>query len=210
MTTETLPALLERRHGIAPRTTLLAAAGIVAVIVIAALLLRDPLNGKAQLVHRSAPVFNLLYKPPVRRVAARPGELERLQARRGPLRATTTVTRLRLPAYRGYLAGVLPVFADNAARRLARRYPRFHLTGDTRARVHTSPGYELDFTFAEGGRLGFGTDLFVVPDKPGERDGVVLSYRLTKPPGRQPKPRRKAAKTMRSAFRSFEFGPDRF
>jgi hypothetical protein len=210
MTAESLPALLERRHGIAPRTTLVGVAVAIAVIVVAVLVVRDPLGGKTQVVHRKDPVFNLLSKAPVHRVAPGPGELLRLSAHRGPLRATTTVTRLRLPPYRGFLAGALPVFADNAARRLARRYPHFHLTGDTRARVHTAPGYELDFTFATSGRLGFGTELFVVPDKPGERDGVVLSYRLTKPPGRQPRPRRRAAKAMRSALRSFEFGPDRF
>ena len=68
----------------------------------------------------------------------------------------------------------------------------------------------MSFTFTTPTGIGEGTDLYVVPDEPDVRDGVVLSYRLTKLRGRQPRRLRKAAKLMRSALRSFEFGPDRF
>lgn len=174
--------------------------------------IRDPFDGATQVVHRGDPVFNVLYKDSViRPVEPRPGELLRLRAKRGRLLATTTVRRLRLPAYEGDVAGLLPVFADGHARRLSQRYRGFAQTVDTRARVHTAPGYEVGFTFTTPRGVGEGTDLLVMPfDEERPRDGVVLSYRLTKPDGRQRRRLRKAAQAMRSALRSFEFGPDRF
>lgn len=190
---------------------IVAAAVAVAGVLVYLAFLRDPFDGNAQALHRARPVFNVLYKAPViRRVAPRPGELLRLRAHRGKLLTTTTVRRLRLPPYRGDVAGLLPVFADARARELAKRYPGFDQTVDTRARVHTSPGYEIGFTFRSPKGYGEGTDLLVLPDEPGIRDGVVLSYRLTKATGRQPRRLRQAAKLMRSALRSFEFGADRF
>lgn len=193
------------------RRAVIAAAVTLAGVLVWLAFVRDPFDGNEQVVHRSKPVFNVLYKDPVvRTVAPRSGELLRLRSRRGALLATTTVRRLRLPAYEGDVAGLLPVFADAHARALAARYPGFRQTVDTRARVHTSPGYEVGFTFASPKGYGEGTDLLVLPDEPSARDGVLLSYRLTKPDGRQPRRLRKAAKAMRSALRSFEFGPDRF
>ncbi len=189
-------------------------AGVVSVVgvVVWFAFVRDPFDGNTQVVHRGKPVFNVLYKDPIiRSVEPRPGELLRLRAKRGPLLTTTTVRRMHLPAYRGDVAGLLPVFADARARALAQRYRGFEQIVDTRARVHTAPGYEVGFTFKTPAGIGEGTDLLVVPfDSEQPREGVILSYRLTKLPGRQPRRLRKAAKAMRSAFRSFEFGPDRF
>ncbi len=194
------------------RRVLIAAALVVAGVLVYALLIRDPLDGNAQALHKGRPVFNVLYQDDIiQRVRPEPGELLRLRVRRGPLLATATVRRLHLPAYQGDVAGFLPVFADGRARGLAQRYTGFHQDVDTRARVHTAPGYEIGFTFTTPTGIGAGTDLLVMPfDETHPRDGVVLSYRLTKPSGRQPRRLRKAAKAMRSALRSFEFGPDRF
>jgi hypothetical protein len=192
------------------RRAIVAGALVVAGVLVYLAFLRDPFDGNTQVLHRAKPVFNVLYNDDViRKVKPRAGELLRLRARRGALLTTTTVRRLRLPAYQGLVSGALPVFADAHARALAQRYDGFALTVDTRARVHTSPGYELGFTFTTPTGIGEGTDLLVVP-KDTSRDGVILSYRLTKPSGRQPRRLRKAAKAMRSALRSFEFGPDRF
>jgi len=209
---ESLPTILERRRGIAPRRTLAAVgAGLVLAGLVYLLVLRDPLDGKIQYVHAGAPVFNVLLTPEVvRRVPPRAGELLRLQAGRGPVQATTTVRRLRLPAYRGDVAGLLPVLADAHARRLARTVPGFRLRADGKARVNTAPGYQVGFSFASPAGKGEGIDVLVVPpETPGVRDGVILSYRATRPK-RRIRPRlRAAAKAMRLAFRSFEFGPDR-
>lgn len=187
------------------------AAAVVAVGVAGWLVLRDPLDGLTQAEHRGRPAFTVLYdRELMRPVATRPGELLRLRARRGPLVTTTVVRRLRLPPYAGDVSGLLPVQADGVARALGRRHPGFRLTADTRARVHGAPGYEVSFTWTAPRGVGAGTDLLLVPpDAVRPRDGVVLSYRLTKPAGRQPLRRRRTAKAMRSALRSFQFGLER-
>lgn len=210
---ESLPALIERRRGIAQRTTLAAVAAVLAAAVLVYwLVLRDPLDGKDQYVRTRAPVFNVLLTPGiVHRVRPRPGELLRLRARRGPVLATATVRRLRLPAYRGDVAGLLPVFTDAYTRRLAAATPGFHLLADGKARVHTAPGYQVGFGFTSQAGAGQGIDILTVPPElPGVRDGVILSYREIRPPGRIRPRLRAVLKAMRSAFRSFEFGPDRF
>ena len=105
---ETLPQLLRRRYGIPERRSWLGAGVVVVLLVVAFLLVHDPLDGKAQLVHRSAPVFNTLYTPgAVRPAKPRAGELQRYVGRRGPLRVEVAVRRLRLPPYQGDLAGAL-------------------------------------------------------------------------------------------------------
>lgn len=195
------------------RRRALIAAGLALIgVVVYLAFIRDPLDGNAQVVRRGSPAFNVLYRRDlIQRVRPRPGELLRLRARRGPLLTTTTIRRLRIPDYKGDVAGLLPVFADARARQLAKRFDGFRQTADNRARVHTAPGYEVGFTFTTPTGIGEGTDLLVMPfDEKHPRDGVILSYRLTKSSGRQPKARRQTAKAMRSAFRSFEFGPDRF
>ncbi len=194
------------------RRAIIAGAVLIVGALVYLVFIRDPLDGNAQVVRAKAPAFNVLYKDDIiRKVKARPGELLRLKAKRGPLLATTTIRRLRIPDYRGDVAGLLPVYADGHARGLAGRYDGFRQTVDGRARVHTAPGYEIGFTFTTPDGIGEGTDLLVMPfDEEHPRDGVLLSYRLTKPDGRQPRRLRKAAKAMRSAFRSFEFGTDRF
>jgi len=184
----------------------------VAAGAVYALVIRDPLGGKALYVHRADPAFNLLYNPRlVERVDPRAGELLRLRAHRGRLFAAATVERLRLPSYRGDVAGLLPVLAENRARRLAAELESLRLTADGRARVRTAPGYLLAYRFGSRRRPREGIDLVLVaPDEPGTRDAVLLRFRLVKPAGRQPRRRRLAARATRSALRSFEFGSDRF
>ncbi len=208
---ETLPALLERRRGIRQRTTRLAVAAILVVAgLVYLLVIYDPLDGNTQVVHRSAPVFNVLYAPGIiRPVAPGPGELLRLRAHRRDLDLAVTVRPLRLPAYRGDVAGVLPVFTDGRARQLARSLPNFEVLTDGRTRVHTAPGYQVGFRYGSARRPGVGVDILAVPpETPGARDGVLLSFR--KVGGRGRPGDRVAAKAMRSAFASFEFGPDHF
>src|SRR4051812_21600710 len=93
---ETLPVLLRRRFGISERRTLVGYAVLVGLLVLTVLLLRDPLGGRTQLVHRSQPVFNTLYlKDRVKPVRPHAGELQRFTAHRGPVRLLMTVRPLR-------------------------------------------------------------------------------------------------------------------
>lgn len=209
---ESLPALLERRWGIPRRTTLLATGAlVVATVLVYLLFIRDPFYGRDQYVHRKPPVFNVLLTPGVvERVAPRPGEFVRLHARQGPVRASATVRPLRLPAYRGDVSGLLPVYTDGRTRRLARSVPNFEVTLDGKARVHAAPGYQVGFSYGSPAFPREGVDIIVIPpEMPRARDGVILSYRAVRPAGRLPPRQRRVIRAMRSAFRSFEFGPDR-
>jgi hypothetical protein len=179
------------------RRRALAAGGVaLALAALYWLVLRDT---KAQYVHRGDPAFSVLYKAKV--VHRRPGQLLTLFVRRGRMRGTLVVRRYELPDYEGDVAGVLPVLAERLVPHGA------HLTADRRARLNTAPGYEIGFSV----RAGEGKDILLVPPEAEHpRAGVRLSYRLTRPPGRQPLRVRRAAQALRSALRSFEFGTDRF
>jgi hypothetical protein len=208
---ETLPALLRRRHGIPERTTLLAAGALALLLVVAFLLLRDPLQGRTQRVHRPAPVFNTLYKPGlVRPVAPRGDELQRYEAGRNRLQVRFTVRPLRLPAYRGDVAGLLPVYIDRHVRELAAALPGFEVTFEGKARVHGAPGYQVAFRYGTADRPTTGRDVIVVPpEEPGARDGALLAFRQTRGRARPGARGLELVAAMRSTFRSFMYGADR-
>ncbi len=166
-------------------------------------------DGLTTLEHRSAPVFTLLHPAgQVRRVAPAPGELVRLRSRRGGLELTVTVRRLTLPPYRGSVSGLLPVHADRHMRALAAELPGFRPRADGKARVNDAPGYQVRYQARPPGRRLTGTDIFVVPED-GEREGVLLRFRQTNPPGALGAGQRDLVKATRKAFRSFRFGLDR-
>ena len=166
-------------------------------------------DGLKLLEHRSAPVFTLIHPPAqVHRVAPHPGEVLRMTSRRGALRMAVTVHRLTLPPYRGSIAGLLPVYADRHARALAAGLPRFRALADGKARINDAPGYQLRYRYGPPDHRTHGIDVFVVPED-GDRDGVLLRYRQTNPPGGPGGAGRDLVKATRKTFRSFRFGPDR-
>jgi hypothetical protein len=175
------------------RRRALAAGGIaLALAALAWLALRD---GKAEYVHHGEPAFSVHYKAKV--VHRRPGQLLTLTVRRGPMHGSVVAKRYALPEYEGDVAGVLPVVGERLLP------PSRRVTADGRARLNDAPGYEVGFAL----RGGEGKDLLLVdPDAAHPREGVLLSYRLFRPAGRQPLRIRRAAQALRSALRSFEFG----
>jgi hypothetical protein len=200
-------ALIRRRVG--PRGLRAAAAAAVLLVLVLAVLIARAGDGLKLLEHRSAPQFTLLYPPgQVHRVPPQQGELLRLTSRRGALRMAVTVRRLTLPAYRGSVAGVLPVYADRQIAPLAATLPGFRALTDGKARINDAPGYQLRYRYGPPGRRTLGIDVFVVPAD-GDRDGVLLRYRQTNPPHRLGGPGKDLVKATRKAFRSFRFGLDR-
>ena len=120
------------------------AAAAVAAILIA--LTRPPSPGE-QVVHASAPVFNLLY-PPESMHEARPaaGELLRLEGRREQLEVSVIVRKLELPRFEGDVThGLLPVYADRFVEAAKRRMPGLALVQEGRARVNNAVGYEVGY-----------------------------------------------------------------
>ena len=209
---ETLPALLQRTRGIPERRTVLVAFALAALVVVAILVLRDPLQGKTQLVHRSAPVFNMLYpKGRVKVVAPQGAEYQRFEAARGDrVRLAVTVSPLRLPAYRGDVAGLLPVVMERHVAQLARSHPGFKLLDEGKARVNKAPGYQVGFAYGTKAHPSTGRDVMVVPvELPNVRQGVLISLRQTLGPHRAGPAAQALIGAMKSVFRSFKFGPDR-
>jgi hypothetical protein len=204
----TLPALLHRRFAIPVRVTL-AALALVLVAAAAAVALRLG-EDTVELVHRGEPAFTLLYSPElVRREAPRPGELVRLAARRRGVVVSVTVRPLRLPPYRGVAAGVLPVYAEQHASRLRARLQRFDLRIDGKARVNDVPAYQVGFRAGSAPRRSYGHDLLVVPDRPGARNGVVISMLQQNTGAPIDAGDLEAIAFAKKAFRSFRFGTSR-
>ncbi|HEX2085640.1 MAG TPA: hypothetical protein VHF89_08165 [Solirubrobacteraceae bacterium] len=204
-----LPALLRDRFGIAPRTTLLVAVG-AAVLLAGGVLLAVRLSADAQLVHRGEPVFNLLYDDAVlAEKDPRPGELARLEGRRGRVSVAVSVRPLRLPPFRGDVAkGLLPVHAERYMDDLRRRDPTFVIRDEGRSTVNDSPGYQIAYRTGTPGAYTFWREIFVVPDEEAPRSGVVLSFENRRP-DRIGAAAREFVDTGKSAFRSFRFGTGR-
>jgi hypothetical protein len=208
----TLPALVRRRFGVAERVTV-AVLALVALVVMAAVLLVSPrVDGAGTLVHRSEPVFNLEYDTgALHAVTPQPGELARLEGRRGRQTVTITARPLELPPYEGDVAhGLLPVYASGHIRRLANELERFRLTDQHRARINDAPGYEVRFLSGPAARPTIGIDTLLVPEEQEERGAVLLSMRRTLAgPLRLNEREKEFADTVSEAFRSFSYGTER-
>ena len=204
----TLPELL-RGRGVPPRA--IAAGAILLAVVLAVTVFLVTRRDESELAHRSDPQFTLLYDPAfVRPVDVRPGELTRLEGRDGRLRAEVSVRPLRLPAYRGDVAhGLLPVHVERRKTELRRELEGFTLTDEGRANVNRAPGYQLGYRQRMPGEIVTWRELYVVPDEPGAREGVVLVLRQAKRGRRITADDREWFKGARSAMRSFRFGLDR-
>lgn len=208
----TLPALVRRRFGVAERVTVALLILVLALVAVAALLVRPQVDAVGTLVHRSEPVFNLEYDTgALHAVTPHPGELARLEGRRGRQSVTITARPLELPASEGDVAhGVLPVYASGHIRSLADEVDRFRLTEQHRARINDAPGYEVRFLSGPVARPTVGTDTLLVPDEDEERGAVLLSMRRTVDgPLRLNEREKEFADRASEAFRSFTYGTGR-
>ena len=176
----TLPALVRRRFGLPERLTVLMVVALAALGGLAMVLAQPGRETGERLIHRGDPQFNLVYDGPLRSVEPRPGELARIEARRGRIAVAVVVRPLTLPAYAGDVAhGLLPAFASGYIEELAARRPGFELREQLRARVNDAPGYEVAFRQGSPRLRTFGRDLLLVPAEDQARGAVVLSFRQT-------------------------------
>src|SRR4029450_11814315 len=144
------------------RTTI--AAGLAVLVLVGAALLYSLFTGPEKLTYRAGPTFNIQYEGDVmKRVSPLDSELVRLEAHRGSLAASITVTRLRLPPYAGNVtSGLLPVYEESYVRRLRETMPGFQLRDEGSARLTDAQGYQVGFrsgpadryTWGRGSRLG--------------------------------------------------------
>jgi hypothetical protein len=208
----TLPALVRRRFGVAERVTVALLILVLALVAVAALLVRPQVDDVGTLVHRSEPVFNLEYDTgALRAVTPHPGELARLEGRRGRQSVTITARPLELPASEGDVAhGLLPVYASGHIRSLADEVDRFRLTEQHRARINDAPGYEVRFLSGPVAQPTVGTDTLLLPDEGDVRGAVLLSMRrAVDGPLRLDEREKEFADRASEAFRSFTYGTGR-
>ena len=201
-----LPQLLRARLGVPERITTaiaLVAVAIAAVVVIATR------GGEVHYIHRSGPVFNLRYAPVLHRAPAKPGVLFELDGRRGSLFVQSLVIRpLRLPAYRGQVSGMLPVYAARRMEQVRRRYADLAVLDEGKARMGDAPGYQIGFRARLGKRTLYGREVLVVPDEPGARDGVAMTVVQTHAAGAHTLDDVGNVGAIKKPFRSFRFGTE--
>jgi hypothetical protein len=206
----TLPALLRARAGLPTGVTIALVAGLVALAGLAAVAVRPGDDDGDQLIYEGEPVFNVLYvSDALHREPARPGELLRLEGRRGPQSATVTVRPLGLPDFAGDVSHAqLPAYATAHIDALRARFDGFQLIDEGRARVNDAPGYEVTFRSGPPQARTFGSDVLVVPSEDVSDGAVVISLRrhVTGPLDEADK---EFSGLARKAFRSFRYGRDR-
>lgn len=164
-----------RRSSLPVRVAAAVAAGLV-VVVLALGVLGGATSDETTVVVREPLAFNLRHGPTLERIEPGRGELLALDQRRGALFLQSfRVASLRLEPYEGLPAGELPVVAEGLKERLARRYGEFRLVEEGRITINEVPGYEVVFSArSQDDRRLYGRWVMMVPEEPGERDGVTL------------------------------------
>ena len=154
--------------------------------------------------------FNFVYGPQFQRVP-KAGSVVALSHVRGSLFLDSYVVRpLLLPAYRGAVGGMLPVYANGYIERLRRRYGGFEFVGEGRSRINNGVGYQVTFRAKRGGRTIYGRHLLLVEEIPdGQRRGVVLELTSTAAAGTPNATEIGNHGALKMALRSFRFGTDR-
>jgi hypothetical protein len=155
-----------------------AGAGLVALVVAAALALQD-----AQLSHGGPVPFNFRYRGLYRTAPDAGGYARVASPRNGPLGDSFAVEPLQLPPYTGSLTGELPLFASDHVRVLAARLSGFDLQGEGKTRINTVPGYSINYSARMAGQLVYGREILLLPDVPGVRHGVDIVM-LSRPSAR--------------------------
>lgn len=203
------PTLPELIAPLPRRLRIALAIAAVAVAVIAAGLLVTAGEEEHEVLVREPITFNLIYGAGLERTEV-PGTLLALQRRAdGTLTDSYVVRELRLPAYRGAPAGILPIFAVDYVKTQRRRYDSMQLELEGRARVNNGLGYQLLFRAQRDGRSLYVRHLLLVPEEQdGVRDGVIIELESTF--GSTPNLAAVGTYTpLKTPYRSFRFGADR-
>ncbi|MCU0257476.1 MAG: hypothetical protein MUC84_02310 [Solirubrobacteraceae bacterium] len=200
-----------------PRWRALSRGGRIAVAVLAAivavvLLLRLLAGDDRTTVVVSAPVaFNLVYDDAkLDRVAAPPGTSLRLVTPASdPDPESVTVAPLRLPAYRGDINGVLPVYAATVIRDMRRADPDFVLRSEGRTRINRQPGYQIQFQTERAGRTTYGRRTFLFQDEPAQREGADILLLAARSPSMPNVDAVGSNGPTKLPYRSFRLGTER-
>jgi hypothetical protein len=208
----TLPQLLRPRWRRAPawaRVLTVAVAVLLAVVLVLGAV-GGATSDETHVVVEEPVAFNLRHGAALERVDPGPGEVLALEARRGDLFLQSfRVAPLRLPGYEGMPAAELPVVAERVKDDLARRYGEFRLVEEGRITINEIPGYEVVFSArSEDDRRLYGRWVMMVPEEPGEREGVTLELLGTPAAGIPNAEAIGDEGQLKLPMRSFRFGAD--
>jgi hypothetical protein len=156
--------------------------------------------------HRGRVPFSFSYKG-LSRTKADPGGYVKVARRSGDgrLEDSYAVAPLSLPGYGGSVTGVLPLAAARYAGRLARRFAGFRLEGEGKTKISASlSGYALSYSALVEGRKLYGRDVMLVPERPAQREGVVVEM-LSAEPATVTKPVASGG-VLEKPLKSFSFG----
>jgi hypothetical protein len=177
----TLGRLLAPRWNAASRlargAVIAAGVGLLTAIIVAALTLEN-----AHYSHGGKVPFSFSYRG-LYRVPADLGGFVRVERRfaDGTVRDSFAVGPLQLPSYAGSISGELPLYAAGYIRELSGRYPGFALRGEGKTKVNgVVSAYHILYSVLLSGRKLYGRDILLVPERPGVREGVVITM-LTSP-----------------------------
>jgi hypothetical protein len=189
---------------LARRAVILAGVGLLTLALLAVLTLEN-----ATFSHGGRVPFSFSYRS-LYRVAADPGGYVKVQLRSsaGRLEDSFAVEPLALARYSGSVSGELPVYATGYIAGLSRRYAKFELRGEGKAKLGSGYAYNILYTALVEGRPIYGRDVLVVPERAGAREGaalVMLSAATARP--RITAPSEVASQgVLARPFKTFTFG----
>ncbi len=156
--------------------TLAAVAAVVALALGAYLTLEN-----AHYSHGGRVPFHFAYRS-LYRTTPEPGGFVRLERHDGAgrLEDSFAVGPLTVPPYTGEQSGALPVYAAGYIAALRARDDDFVLRGEGKTRVNTVPAYQVMYTTRVQGRVMWGRDVLLLPERRGAREGVTITM-LTSP-----------------------------
>jgi hypothetical protein len=209
----TLPELLGPRMRAWGRTGAIVG-GLVAVALVALLVLLGRGSGAATqtVVVREPVAFNLVYDADrLDRITPPPAgaSLELRTNASDPDPETFTVRPITLPAYRGDPAGVEPIVASGLIAQMRRTYPGFILRSESRTRINSQPGYQIQFQTRVGGRTAYGRRTILFPDEPAVREGADITVLSVRSPTIPNVDAVGSNGPMKQPYRSFRFGTER-
>jgi hypothetical protein len=187
-----------------------AAAGGVLLVIAVVLVALSTRPDLTYVLEHEPVTFNFAYGPQFQRVPKAGTVVALSNVRNGLFLDSYVVRPLALPAYRGAVGGMLPVYANGYIEQLRRRYRGFEFVGEGRTRVNNGIGYQVTFRAKRGGRTIYGRHQLLVQDTPdGLRGGVVLELTSTAAAGTPNATEIGNHGALKQALRSFRFGADR-
>lgn len=182
----------------------LAALALLALVAVFAFWTRSQGDPLTRIVVARPVAFNIGYQSPFTRRAPSRGEIVRIADRDQWL----SVSELRLPPFRGDVAGILPLYATGVAREMGSSRPGFQVRGEGRTNINAIQGYGFTYIVrAPDGRRRYGQRLFLPIDVT-SRSGVTIGLEADASPAVANPEMVGRTGPLKVSLRSFRFGTE--